>query len=104
MAESFSDNFKRVASRGGWKRFFLHALAMLVLSWLVFIIATAIATDRVPVSFRDFVMSSAQASGYYVIPLVISWIVLRFNKISGWVAWVLLVGLLTFGVLGSHAA
>lgn len=93
MAESLSENFRRVASRG-WARYFIHAGAMLLLAWPIYIVASGV----VPTGLRGFGIIAAQATGFYLIALVIAWIALRFNRIAGWVAWVLLIGLMSMGV------
>lgn len=92
MTESLSQNFRRVAARG-WSRYFLHAGAMWVLTWPVYMVASGV----VPTGPRGFAIIAAQASGFYVIPLVPAWVVLRFNRVAGWVAWALLVGLMSTG-------
>ena len=96
MSESIQESIKRTASRGGWKSYFLHALLMLFATWPVFIAITAAAEHQIPTSLRAVVMKGAEAIGFHFIPLVISWAVLRFSKVAGWITWVLLVGLMSW--------
>lgn len=93
MAESLSENFKRVASRG-WARYFLHAGGMLLLAWPVYMVASGV----VPTGPRGFGIIAAQATGFYLIALVIAWVALGFNRVAGWVTWALLIGLMSMGV------
>ncbi len=99
MSESLSENLKRVSSQGGWKIFFFHAMAMLGATWLLSLLVDAAVLGRYPATFRAFTMTLAFALGLYTIPLLISIVLLRFKKIIGWISWVALVALQTYGYM-----
>ena len=93
----------RTTSRGGWRRFIVHAAIMLVASWFIYIAAEAVATGRIPTGPRAFGIMAAGATGFYLLPLAISWAALYFNRTAAWIIWVITIGYFTWGIL-RHAA
>ena len=91
------------AAKQGWKRFFLHAAIMLLANWLIYIMADALATGRVPTGLRSASIMAAESIGYYFVALAISFTALSFNTTAGWIAWVVTIGYFTYGIF-RHAA
>ena len=96
MSNSESETRSVRSAKTGRRPFFVHAVIMLVASWITYIIVDAAATGRMPTGLRSAILMAAVSVGYYFLPMVVSLTALFFSRIAGWIVWLLLVGYMSW--------
>ncbi|MCD7098990.1 hypothetical protein [Stenotrophomonas sp. MMGLT7] len=96
MAESLKQSVERAASRGGWKNYFFHVVAIIFATWLLALVVEAALIGHYPTTFRASTLVLAFGLGLYAIPLIVSFVLLRFKRLIGWISWVALCAFYTY--------
>lgn len=78
-----------------WFTWSLHAGAMFIACLIIYISFDAIFQGRVPASFRNVAVMAGEATGYFLLPLLLSWVVVTFSRRIGWLVWLVTVGFST---------
>lgn len=86
-----------------WFTWSLHAGAMFIACLIIYISFDAIFQGRVPASFRNVAVMAGEATGYFLLPLLLSWVVVTFSRRIGWLVWLVTVGFMAFGLTSGVA-
>ncbi|MCF3482648.1 hypothetical protein GUL16_02885 [Stenotrophomonas maltophilia] len=85
-----------VIRRRSWAVSLLHALAMLVICWCIYLAISIVFEGRAPESLRSMVVMFAEATGYFLICLLPAWATVFFRRRLAWIFWIVMVSIFSF--------
>lgn len=85
-------------SWGAWSR---HAGIMLLACWAIYMVCEAIFRGRIPTGFRMATLMIAEATGYFLVAILLPLVIVFFSRLAGWVVWIVAVGFMAYGLTSS---